>query len=62
MGDEHEREHGNIDAKLKTQDRRIDKLERLVSQLIVVAIGAVLTTIGTIVAALLIGSVNVLGA
>lgn len=62
MGEDHEREHGSIDQRLVTQDKRIDKLERLVSQLLVVSIGAVLTTIGTIVAALLIGSVNVLGA
>lgn len=62
MVDDHEREHGSITEKLETQGRRIDKIERLVSQLLVVSIGAVLTTIGTIIAALLIGSVNVLGA
>lgn len=62
MVDDHEREHGVIDADMREIKRRLNKTERLASQLLVVSIGAVLTTIGTIIAALLIGSVNVLGA
>lgn len=62
MTDDHLREHGSIEATLKDYDRRLTRIEQLVSRMVVVTIGAVLTTIGTVVAAILIGGVNVLGA
>lgn len=39
-------------------ERRITKMEQLGSRMLVVTIGAVLTTIGTVVAAIIIGGIN----
>lgn len=61
MGDDHEREHGAIDAKLAYHDQEVQRMKQLGSRMLVVTIGAVLTTIGTVVAAIIIGGVNVLG-
>lgn len=57
----HAREHGVIEARLDEHDRRLHHMQQVASRMMVVATGAVLTTIGTVVAALLIGGINVLG-
>lgn len=58
---DHYREHGSINATLRDIDRRLDRLEQLGSRMLVVTVGAVLTTIGTVVAAILIGGLSLGG-
>lgn len=55
---EHQREHGSVDATLRDHERRMTKLEQLNSRLLIVTIGAVLTTIGTVVAAIIMGGIQ----